>query len=591
MSNYTLNTPLRNYFFYKSPDNKVGAPLIDGYLIFESADDHTISLTVYSDVSDPNNPVPYATTPILSNQLAVQLDGDGGIAPIYLQDKAYFILCYSRELELQWTIESYEGALFIPNQNVVDGLVNNLVLDGQFTFGQSYSGDLPSGTPVNLGYPNWYFEKDGTGGTDALTFVPFVLGEDSVPQTPINALLYNMTVAESAGTYKKIYFPIQYVRSLEQQEVTVSFWSKSSTFSVVTLFYEQNFGTGGSPSAPIIVQPNSFSLDGTWTQYSATFTFDSIAGEILGDNGDDVLQIGIMLPVNALVNFWLTNFLVAEGDVSPAYPYLIPQQVEAQVPQNSADYVAAGNYYADKGTIANSVYIATAPQNPQFSNPSQLYSGATIKFFPEYTNTGASTLTFLGETLPIVNSLGTAVTLPLSPGQIIGNSVKYSIGWELQFNTDNIGVRQWFLTHVPTSYTPVVIQKVVTFSNAAQSATGAYNTTPTSNPGSFAVQTFTPRSVNSQINFTFKSGIGTGNTTTILYGISVNNTFIGGGGGAGDGSPSPLGCSASYVNTTGTPISVGVYYGKYAGSALVSLSTAAGTGIIPSCSLTIEEII
>src|SRR5690348_6546935 len=101
-NNFLINTPLRNYFFYKNEPN-IAQPLTDGYLIFRSAADHSVFLTVYSDVHNPSAPVAYPTVTIIFNNetcQAVQLDSDGGIPPIYLQDEEYFIQCVSVELSL-----------------------------------------------------------------------------------------------------------------------------------------------------------------------------------------------------------------------------------------------------------------------------------------------------------------------------------------------------------------------------------------------------------------------------------------------------------------------------------------------------------
>jgi hypothetical protein len=370
----------------------------------------------------------------------------------------------------------------------------NLLTDGQFTFGIPQGSTLPADEPVQIGQTGWVFEKDGSGGTDSLTFPAFPLGDDTIPRTPINMLHYSSTVVAVGETYKRFYLPIEFVRSLEQQTITISIVAKGGTTLNAILFYEQFFGTGGSPSATNTVEIETFELTTDFIRYSATIKLDSLAEMVLGSNGDDELRIGIMLPINAVLDFYCTNFLMTFGTILYDYPYLTPEEVAPFVPPITnvevADNVSAGNYYVDTATIANSVYIATTPHNPQFSNPSQLYSGATIKFVPEYTNTGPSTLTFLGETLPIVNALGGADPIPLSPGQIIGNSLQYSVGWELQFNTDNLGVRQWFLTHVPTSYTPVVIQKIAIPTSV--------NFTTTNQVEVFSVD-FVPKSISSQI--------------------------------------------------------------------------------------------
>jgi hypothetical protein len=585
MTTYVINTPLRNYFFYKSPTNQVGEPLIDGYLIFQSAADHNTSLSVYSGFDDMGNPIPYPTTTILTNQIAVQLGGDGGIAPIYLQNVPYFIQCYSNELTLQWTIESYVGASFEPSNPIISGFVNNLVLDGQFTLGVSYNGNLPSNTLVNLSPANWYFEKDGTGGTDSLTFVPFALGDESVPATPINSLYYNMSVAESAGTYKYIFFPVEYVRSLESQQVTVSFYAQSATFSTVGLFYQQYFGTGGSPSATITVPVQSYALNGGWRLYTATFTVDSVAGETLGTDNNSTFNIGLSLPVNALVNFSLTNFWMILGNAASDYPYQIPQEVLASIPQSSPDYVSAGNFYYATGGATNN-YVITTPNSPEFANPSKYYDGMKVRVRFDVTNTGMSSFTFLNRNALIKNAFN---GLDVTSGQLVGIMTNYAIGYELEWDD---AAEVWIVNVVPSSYTPVVIQNVVIPSNGTQiSAAGAFNTvTPSSCPGSFAVTTFTPKSINSAINIKFLAGNAVGVGAALVFGIAVNNVYYGCGA-SGASNPQSVGCTATYLNTTGASLTIGVYFGGNGGGTSYLATTSSGVVPVPSCSLTIEEIL
>lgn len=319
-----INTPLRNYFFYKS-GVKIGKILTDGFIYFYQNGDHSSGglLDVYQDAALT---IPY------SNPL--QLNGDGGCSPIYLQDAPYYIEVWSCEDgvnpdQLQFTLSNYEGALIAGGDTPIDGQVNNLFIDGQFNF-PIFDGSPPIGiTPVTNA--NWRFERDGSGGADILEFTRFGVGDPDVVQNPLNMFHYQATTAFASESVKRFYFPFRYVRTLEGTTVTFSFFARSTLASIITPFYEQFFGTGGSPSTPTNIALDPITLNGTWTQYSVTFTILSAAGEDLGDNDDDFLYVGVNFPLNVLVDVYLTNMLLEEGFQANQYPYLTNEQIQYQI--------------------------------------------------------------------------------------------------------------------------------------------------------------------------------------------------------------------------------------------------------------------
>ncbi len=323
-----INTPLRNYFFYKLGE-KTGQVLADGYLIFYTESTYpTGYLTVYQ---DPDLTIPYETTA----QGHVGLGDDGGIAPIYMQDIAYAIECYSFEGDLQFTVRNYLGALFLEGGGGGgDAKTPNLFPDGQFNF-PIFNGSPPAAvTPITS--TDWVFERNGSGGTDILEFIRFPLGDTDVVQTPLNMLHYQVTSAASGETVKRFYFPFRYVRTLETQQVTISFYARGTGSSTITPFYEQYFGSGGtSPSVTNTVPLAPISLTGTWVEYQQTFTIETASGKTLGTNDNDQLRVGINFTLNGLTNVFATNMLLEEGDTATQYPYITDNEIESS--QNSVN--------------------------------------------------------------------------------------------------------------------------------------------------------------------------------------------------------------------------------------------------------------
>jgi len=177
-----INTPLRNYFFYKLGD-LTGQTLTDGYLIFYDESTYPSGfLTVYQ---DPDLTIPYTAT----SAGHVGLNSDGGIAPIYLQDAAYAIEVYSVEGDLQFTVRNYTGALFEVETPESTNYTPNLFPDGQFNLPTFESNSPPIGI-TTITESGWQFERNGTGGTDVLEFIRFPVGDSDVVQNRLNMFHY-----------------------------------------------------------------------------------------------------------------------------------------------------------------------------------------------------------------------------------------------------------------------------------------------------------------------------------------------------------------------------------------------------------------
>lgn len=74
--------------------------------------------------------------------------------------------------------------------------------------------------------------------------------------------------------------------------VTVSFWAKSDIVGKeLGISLIQNYGTGGSPSSAETITGDSWTLTSSWTQYSYTFTLNTLSGKTLGTSINDYLEL------------------------------------------------------------------------------------------------------------------------------------------------------------------------------------------------------------------------------------------------------------------------------------------------------------
>jgi hypothetical protein len=107
-----------------------------------------------------------------------------------------------------------------------------------------------------------------------------------------SALSNVFTGSATVGSYTLILQAIENVRRLAGKTVTVSFWAAAlSGTPKLGVSMDQNFGTGGSPSAVVNGNGQAITLSTTWTRYSVTITLPSITGKTLGTAGDSKTQL------------------------------------------------------------------------------------------------------------------------------------------------------------------------------------------------------------------------------------------------------------------------------------------------------------
>jgi hypothetical protein len=171
------------------------------------------------------------------------------------------------------------------NRRSNTGPHKNLLINPRFVFVQRGAG--PWTTNGGFTCDRWKMNWDGTGVTYSVSQAAFTLGQSSVPNNPDFAMNCVCTVAGTSSTVKQFYQVVEDVRRFDNRIVTVSFWAAASVAGqTVQVVMNQNFGTGGSPSASVITTGPTFALTTTYKRYSATIQMPSIAGKTFGTNGD-----------------------------------------------------------------------------------------------------------------------------------------------------------------------------------------------------------------------------------------------------------------------------------------------------------------
>lgn len=231
--------------------------------------------------------------------------------------------------------------------------------------------------------PDIQFQKTNFSGSDVATFVPFPLGisqpiaNNIVPEYYIN----HVSGAGSGVTEKCYQFPISlHVNTLANVPFTFTMMAQNDPMSgtitgggnVINIFILQDTGTGGTPVAigPALA---SFTLNNTWTLYTAVGNFPSTAGLNLGTGGDDALYLQVELPLNVAcgINFTSPSIYLTQNGIIPSNNFRTYDQVDAIINSwRTGDMRTSLNswYYfgwvpMNNGTIGNSLSNATARAN------------------------------------------------------------------------------------------------------------------------------------------------------------------------------------------------------------------------------------
>lgn len=123
-----------------------------------------------------------------------------------------------------------------------------------------------------------------TGDTFSTTQGAFVSG-DTLYDTGGAQYFTQIAVTSVANAANFCVFSqsIEDVRILAGQTVTVSFWAKAASGTPsIGLNFDQNFGSGGSPSSVASGTGQAQALTTTWTKYTKTFSIPSINGKTIG---------------------------------------------------------------------------------------------------------------------------------------------------------------------------------------------------------------------------------------------------------------------------------------------------------------------
>lgn len=280
------------------------------------------------------------------------LDSVGRAFEVYWETTgSYFLLLANQQGQTIWTT-AYPYIAGSAGSGPITTFVGftNLFINGQMRFFPvpEYS-PIPNGTTL-IAEGGWDFIKTGTNSTDKLQFVLFTPDNTSVDASPTYFLNYESIAAGTGETQKDLTFSFQDVRTLANEQVTVSLSLRSALLGTypVEIFATQFFGTASmsvTPSASVITPITTLTPTTVATQYTGTITLPNLIGKTIGTNGDDALIITFRMPLNTNANLEMTDFYFKRGGAALEYPYESYAEVDATVkslnlpnPQPTTDF-------------------------------------------------------------------------------------------------------------------------------------------------------------------------------------------------------------------------------------------------------------
>ncbi len=216
-------------------------------------------------------------------------------------------------------------------------LAKNLIINGDFSRWQYATSQTTSGYGSDDRFTNL-----NTGSTKVASQQSFAIGQTLVTNNP---KFYSRTVVTSVANAANNCLKehrIEDVTKLSGETVTLQFWGSVGSDKNIAVEFEQNFGTGGSPSTAVDeIGVTTVALTSTFQLITVTVTMPSVSGKTLGTDGNDYTAIKIWFDAGA--NFDLnTNSL---GQQSGTFN-IANMQLEISATATDFEYVTPADQLA-----------------------------------------------------------------------------------------------------------------------------------------------------------------------------------------------------------------------------------------------------
>lgn len=168
----------------------------------------------------------------------------------------------------------------------------------------------------------WIATTLGTAGAATINQQTFSTrtSQTAVPGFPTFFHRWNQTTL--ASTTPTLQSRIEDVATFAGQRVTLEFYAQANQI-IPTVQLRQFFGTGGSPSADVVVSAsslvNSVAVSTAFTRYAIAFDVPAIAAKTIGSTAvTSYLAIEFLLPISTIFQFDLAAVKICAGDLPMA---------------------------------------------------------------------------------------------------------------------------------------------------------------------------------------------------------------------------------------------------------------------------------
>lgn len=319
--------PLQTFFI----DKDTGLPLVQGLVSFFEDANRTSLKPIYTisgvapnyqfvQIDNPITLSAVGTFQYHNQDIEVYLypyDSEGNISLYYVTvTSALGVPQFTRqgwppfELEDIQAIPQDEQVNFIPNgQFLAHFIVPSTSLTTAGTITQPITNIAPGG---------FTFERpSGSTATDIITFNRFGSYTEFPTGSPRYEVQVQCTSANPADSFKYLGCKFLDVNKFasDTQPYTFFFEAQSLTGDFdIGISIVKNFGTGGSPSSPVVIPISTITLTPNRTNYNVNIIFGTNTNFSIGTNDDDYVQIVFALPTANTFGFTSTDWVLFEGE-------------------------------------------------------------------------------------------------------------------------------------------------------------------------------------------------------------------------------------------------------------------------------------
>ncbi len=310
-------------------------------------------------------------------------DPTGSAYPIYwASDSNYYVEIYDQFGNLQYVFSQFNAPGFVTPEFPTPPINKNYIIDGQFRFPNAQNFlPLANNTSTWIS-PKCYFTKSASlTSVDNATFIPMAPGQTNVPWTPYNYLNLKSYLI-GGDTLRSLNWLLGDYNQFEGQTICFSFYASSPVATAVSIYLNQQFGTGGTPSPTVTTPVFSATLTSNFVLYSGSIVVPSTSGATLGTNDNASLVLTMTLPANTIYEINITNCYFQYGAGPSQYDFNGYNLGREQVYGQKLPVPAYGNPSPDIGkflTIGTEISSQLAVPEPAYVLSSGPYSTGDVK--------------------------------------------------------------------------------------------------------------------------------------------------------------------------------------------------------------------